>query len=120
MASSARTDEPCERTTTAMATATAAAPESNAIVKQPKELTREQQAFNDVRGLLAKSEQQLAAARPKGIPASYMMRVVLTAVQRTPALLECTPVSLLGAVFQAAQLGLVPDGVLGQAYLVPY
>jgi recombination protein RecT len=73
-----------------------------------------------VRALLGKSEQHLAAALPAGIPVSYMIRVVLTAVQRTPRLLECHPLTLLGAVFQAAQLGLVPDGVLGQAYLVPF
>jgi len=77
-------------------------------------------SFETVRDLLRKSEASLAAALPSGIPVSYMIRVVLTVVQRNPELLECYPLSLLGAVFQAAQLGLVPDGVLGQAYLVPF
>lgn len=92
---------------------------STAIDKR-QNLSPEQREFHTVRNLLAQSEQQLAAALPKGIPVSYMMRVVLTAVQRTPDLLKCAPITLLGAVFQAAQLGLVPDGVLGQAYLVPF
>lgn len=81
---------------------------------------QEKQQLGSVRDLLTKAESQLAMALPKGIPASYMIRVVLTVVQRTPELLECAPITLLGAVFQAAQLGLVPDGVLGQAYLVPF
>jgi recombination protein RecT len=76
--------------------------------------------LKQVRDLLAQSETQLAMALPKGIPASYLIRVVLTAVQRTPTLLECAPITLLGAVFQCAQLGLMPDGVLGEAYLVPF
>lgn len=83
-------------------------------------LSADQQAFHSVRDLLSRAEAQLAAALPKHIPASYMIRVVLTAVQRTPDLLKCEPITLLGAVFQAAQLALVPDGVLGQAYLVPF
>lgn len=96
------------------------APAAATTTTSLKPASPEQAAFTTVRDLLAKSEQQLAAALPKGIPVSYMMRVVLTAVQRTPDLLKCAPITLLGAVFQAAQLGLVPDGVLGQAYLVPF
>lgn len=99
---------------------TAAATVDAGAIEKRKDLSPEQRQFATVRNLLAHSEGQLAAALPKGIPVSYMMRVVLTAVQRTPALLECEPITLLGAVFQAAQLGLIPDGVLGQAYLVPY
>lgn len=49
-----------------------------------------------------------------------MLRVVMTAVQNTPKLLECDRTSLYAAVTTCAQLGLEPDGVLGQAYLVPF
>src|SRR6185369_3570445 len=45
---------------------------------------------------------------------------VMTSIQRTPKLLDCTQASLLAAVIQSAQLGLEPDGVIGHAYLVPY
>jgi recombination protein RecT len=47
-------------------------------------------------------------------------RIAMTSVQRTPALQECTPASIVGCVIQSAQLRLEPDGVLGQAFLVPY
>lgn len=79
-----------------------------------------QSQLGTVRDMLEKSKQNLKYALPDHIKADYIIRVVLTSVQRTPELLECHPHTLLGAVFQAAQLGLVPDGVLGMAYLVPY
>ena len=63
---------------------------------------------------------EILAALPRHITPAYFMRVVLTAVQRNPKLAQCTSISFLGAVLQCAQLGLVPDGFLGQAYLIPY
>jgi recombination protein RecT len=34
--------------------------------------------------------------------------------------MECDPLTICGCVIQAAQLGLEPDGVLGECYLVPF
>ena len=48
-----------------------------------------------------------------------MVRVVLTAINRTPKLLNCTQESLWQSVLDCAALGLFPDP-LGRAYLVPY
>lgn len=48
------------------------------------------------------------------------LTVVDQALRRSPALLECTPSSILKALLDAAELGLVPSGLIGQAYLVPY
>jgi len=59
-------------------------------------------------------------ALPHHLTPERMVRVVLTAVGQNPKLLECTPVSVMRAVIESASLGLMPDGVLGQAYLVPY
>lgn len=47
-------------------------------------------------------------------------RIVLTALSSNHQLQECTPPSFLGAMMQAAQLGLEPNTPLGQAYLIPY
>lgn len=74
----------------------------------------------DVRGLLLKSKDQLAMALPRHLTVDRMLRVVMTSVQKTPKLLDCSRQSLMAAVMQAAQLGLEPDGLLGQAYLIPY
>jgi recombination protein RecT len=73
-----------------------------------------------VRQLLIDKQREIGAALPKHIAPGYFLRVVLTAVQKNPKLAECTPLSFLGAVLQCAQLGLVPDGFLGQAYLIPF
>ena len=47
-------------------------------------------------------------------------RVALQQMRTNPRLLDCDPSTLLGSVLQACSLGLELDGVLGQAYLVPY
>jgi recombination protein RecT len=73
-----------------------------------------------VRNLLTDKQAEIIAALPKHITPAYFMRVVLTAVQRNPKLAQCSSISFLGAVLQCAQLGLVPDGFLGQAYLIPF
>jgi recombination protein RecT len=62
---------------------------------------------------------QLAQALPKGLTADRMVRVVLTAMNRNPKLLECTKESMWQSVLDCAALGLFPDA-LGRAYLVPY
>ncbi|QYN17445.1 recombinase RecT [Amycolatopsis sp. DSM 110486] len=46
-------------------------------------------------------------------------RVALTVIKKTPKLMLCDAVSVLGALMTSAQLGLEP-GPLGEAYLVPY
>lgn len=83
-------------------------------------LTPQQQALNGLRVLLEKSTSQIKMALPRHMTAERLVRVALTAASKTPALLECTQLSFIGAVIQSAQLGLEPDGVLGHAYLVPF
>ena len=75
---------------------------------------------DQVRALLEKMKPQMALAMPKHLTPERLVRVALTAVRNTPKLLECNRMSLLSAVMSCAQLGLEPDGVLGQAYLVPF
>lgn len=47
-------------------------------------------------------------------------RMALSALNTTPKLRECTKISFLAALMNAAQLGLEPNTCLGQAYLIPY
>lgn len=70
--------------------------------------------------LLDKMKGQIANALPKFITADKMIRVAITAISRTPKLLECEQTSLIGAIITSSQLGLMPDGVLGEAYLIPF
>jgi recombination protein RecT len=74
----------------------------------------------DFRTTIEALKGQLANALPKHIKADRLIRIILTTVNKTPDLLACTQTSLLGAILQCAQLGLEPDGVLGQAYLIPF
>jgi recombination protein RecT len=76
--------------------------------------------MKDVRGLLEKLKPQMAMALPKHITPDRLMRITLTSITRTPALLDCDRTSLLRAVMEACQLGLEPDNVLGHAYLLPF
>ena len=73
-----------------------------------------------IRDLLGKNEDGIKRALPEYIKAPTFIRIALTEVQRNPGLLNCSPRSLIGALFQAAQLGLTVDSTLGHAYLVPY
>ncbi|HXG77665.1 MAG TPA: recombinase RecT [Gaiellaceae bacterium] len=84
------------------------------------ELVSPRERLATVRQLLEKSKPQIQMALPRHLTAERMLRIVMTSIQRTPKLLECDPVSLVGATIEAAQLGLEPDGVLGHAYLIPF
>lgn len=78
-----------------------------------------QQKIANVRTLLERSKPQIAMALPRHLTPDRMLRVAMTCVQRNPQLLDCTPTSLVGAIVQAAQLGLEPDGLGARAYLIP-
>lgn len=45
---------------------------------------------------------------------------VMSSVQRTPKLLECSPDSLINSFMTMAQLELMPSGISGEAYVLPY
>lgn len=76
--------------------------------------------IDTVRAALEKMKSQFQMVLPKHITAERLFRVAMTAIQQTPKLLECDRQSLYSAVMRAAQLGLEPDGILGQAYLIPF
>lgn len=80
----------------------------------------QQSNLKTLREMFTKMSKQLEAALPRFITAERMIRVATTTVQRNPRLLECDPITLIGAVMQSAQLGLEPDNITGAAYLVPF
>lgn len=63
---------------------------------------------------------QIEMALPRAIDPQRFLRIALTTLRSNPALLQCSPESVVGAIIQAAQLGLEVDPFLGQAYLIPY
>lgn len=87
-----------------------------------------QKAQNSITGTGKKTIQDLIKIMQPGIQKALpsvltperFTRMVLTALSTTPKLGECTPMSFLGAMMTAAQLGVEPNTPLGQAYLIPY
>lgn len=73
-----------------------------------------------LKNLIVKMEGQIAKALPKIMTPERFIRMVFTAISKNPKLENCTPNSFLGAMMQAAQLGLEPNTPLGQAYLIPF
>lgn len=76
--------------------------------------------MKDFGGLLQRMAPQLKNALPRHVRTDKFIRTVLTAVRKNPDILACSEGSVLGSVVTSAQLGLELDGVLGEAYLVPY
>jgi recombination protein RecT len=62
----------------------------------------------------------LPAHMRNDVMVNRMNRLALTGIMRSPKLFECTPVSIVKGVMDAAALGLDCSGLLGSAYLVPY
>lgn len=58
-------------------------------------------------------------ALPKHMDVDRLLRLAMTTIRTTPELKQADPASLLGAVMQAAQLGLEP-GLIGHCYLLPF
>jgi recombination protein RecT len=65
-------------------------------------------------------QQQLAMALPTHVSKEKFSRVALTTIAQNPDLLKCTRPSLFRSIMACAQLGLLPDAVLGESYIVPY
>lgn len=61
---------------------------------------------------------ELQSVLPRHISVDRFKRVVMTAVQQTPSLLDCTPKSLFAACLNCAKDGLLPDG--REAAIVPF
>lgn len=63
---------------------------------------------------------ELKKALPSVLTPERFTRIALSALNNTPQLQKCTPMSFISALLNAAQLGLEPNSPLGQAYLIPY
>lgn len=69
---------------------------------------------------LVKIKDQIANSLPNSISPDYLIQVIMNTALANPQILECSQASILGAILKTAQYGLIPDGQLGQAYLIPY
>ena len=65
-------------------------------------------------------EPEIRRALPAVITPERFTRMALSAINNTPELADCTPMSFIAALMNAAQLEMEPNTPLGQAYLIPY
>lgn len=73
---------------------------------------------DSLRQLLLANAGEVRKVLPKSLDLERFQRIVINSALRTPALLDCTPQSMILAVQEAATRGLEPDGVMG--FLIPY
>lgn len=62
----------------------------------------------------------LTAVAGRLLQPDRLLRLCINAVKKTPKLLECDPQTVLGAMMASAALGLEPNTVQQQAFLIPY
>lgn len=62
----------------------------------------------------------IAAVAGRFLTPDRMLRLSVNAIKKTPKLLQCDPQSVLGAIMTSAALGLEPNTVQQQAFLIPY
>lgn len=78
--------------------------------------TREQH----MKTMLETRTSEFAKALAGRVDPEAFVRVAYATITKSPKLLEATPASLIMALLECASLGLVPNGVMGEAYIVPF
>lgn len=86
------------------------------VEKQEVKITKSMSIADMIKAL----EPEIKRALPSVITPERFTRMALSALNTTPKLSECSQISFLAALMNAAQLGLEPNTALGQAYLIPY
>jgi len=72
-----------------------------------------------VAALMLQLKPQIEMALPRHIDPDRFIRAAITEIRKTPELMKCNKLSLMGAMMASAQLGL-EFGPLGHAYMVPF
>lgn len=62
----------------------------------------------------------ISAVAGRYLTADRMLKLCINAVKKTPLLLKCDPQTVLGAMMTSAALGLEPNTIQQQAFLIPY
>lgn len=76
---------------------------------------------NTLKGQLDKRMDVIARTLPAHfMSAPRFAQIVTSLCAQNPALLDCKPASLIGAVLQCAALGLSPEVSMGQCYFLPF
>lgn len=90
------------------------------IAKKAGENVPEAKQPKTIKDYIRAFQPQIEKALPAVMTAERFTRIALSAVNNTPLLASCNIESFIGAMMNAAQLGLEPNTPLGQAYLIPF
>lgn len=88
------------------------------LIKEPEKVKLTKSM--DIADLIKAMQPEIKRALPQVITPERFTRIALSALNTTPKLKECTPMSFLAALMAVAQLGLEVNSVLNHAYLIPY
>lgn len=70
--------------------------------------------------MLKQYEDRLMRVLPQNMDPARLYQILTTQITRNKQLAQCAPVTIAGAAFQCALMGMEPGGHLGQCYLIPY
>lgn len=75
-----------------------------------------------IENVIRKQWSKIEAVMPKHLSSERLLQLSISAVNKTPKLLECDIATLLSCVMRCSALGLEPSAVdgLGYAYILPY
>lgn len=76
-------------------------------------------AVRALRENLARQAARFENVLPSVMTPEELFSVAVGAVMKTPLLLQCSQESLVNSLMQAARLGLRPDGLLSEGWLIP-
>jgi phage RecT family recombinase len=97
---------------------TAKAPNNLAIAQDKRQPLDDR--VDSIRKVMLANQEKITRGISGMLTAERAIQVACLSVRKNPDLLDCTPASLFGAIAEAAGYGWVCDGVMGQAYLVPF
>ena len=87
---------------------------------QGREIATLKERTDYARGMLQQNMGEITKALAKTLDPVQFLRICMTTYQRGgDKMAKCDPRSFVAACVEAAQLGLKPDGILGECYLIP-
>ena len=73
-----------------------------------------------LKGLANAMKSRIAAVLPKHVTPERMLKALMVAASKNPAIFDCTQESIVKSLMDASSLGLDCSGTLGSGYLIPF
>lgn len=83
-------------------------------------MTAKDAGMGTVKSFFEKNRSAISAVAPKHISPDRLLKIALGAIRQNPKLQDCDVSSLMGAAILCGSLGLEPNTVLQEAFLIPF